>query len=546
MTENPSLVTARALVSTLIAAEVPAAAYCPGSRNAPMAYALAQAEADNLLRVATFSDERSAGFWAVGFAKATHQPVAVVTTSGTAVAELYPAVTEASHQELPVLVLSADRPHHMRGVGASQTTTQDSFFGSFVVADASIPADAIDSGQTVTVLARLIDAARQRPGPVHLNVAFADPLVPTAPGQLPDVTLPVRVPSRVENPAWEDLCLPDLATVVVAGDAADPRVLASAEARAVPILAEPSSGATGIPAWVPHAPDLLRGFAGTRLIEQVVVTGHPTLTRPVTRLIANPSVRKVVCSTRRVYPDVAGTASVIAEGMTFTLPGSDPDLAWLASWQAASAVAGSVISEVSGGSLNLLSVARAIWHSPPQPDLWLAASNPVRAFDLVADTRTENTVYANRGLAGIDGSVAGALGVAQGTGRAVRAVLGDMAFAADVSSLSQRPGGSANLQVVVLNDSGGGIFASLEHGAAPAKVYERFFAVPPRLDVLAAAAAAGWKATQVSNLEELKQVLSAPVQGIEVVEVPIPRPAELLKTMSKRIAEALAAVPLPR
>ena len=544
MTENPSLVAARTLVATLIAADVPAVAYCPGSRNAPFAYALAQAEDDHRLEVATFGDERSAGFWALGYAKAAGAPVAVVTTSGTAVSELHPAVLEASHQEVPLVIITADRPHSMRGVGASQTTAQEGIFGCSTF-NASIPADVTAMDQTGAVLARLVDTVRREPGPAHLNVAFADPLIPATAAPLPRVVVPKRVISAKVDPVWEDLCQPDLATVVIAGDSADPGVLRAAELRAVPIFSEPTSGLSSGGAQVPHASELLRSFAETRRIEQVVVSGSPTLTRPVARLLADPGVRKVVCSRNRVYPDVSGSAAVVAEGMRATEPKSPPASGWLDSWQAAAGLAQEAIWEVAGSSLNLVSAANLIWDSSQEADLWLAASNTVRAFDLVASGVKDRRIYANRGLAGIDGSLATAMGVAQGNQQPVRAVVGDLAFAADVSSLAQRPGSQVRLQVIVLNDQGGGIFASLEHGGAPPNLYERFFAVAPNIDVTAAAQAAGWKARKATTLEELESALSAPVQGLQVIEVPIPRPADLLSRVSERIAEVLGRFSVP-
>ncbi|WP_350257985.1 2-succinyl-5-enolpyruvyl-6-hydroxy-3-cyclohexene-1-carboxylic-acid synthase [Scrofimicrobium sp. R131] len=544
MTENPSILTAQTLIATLLAARVPVAAYCPGSRNAPFAYALAQAEAEGQIRVGTFSDERSAGFWALGMAKALAAqagqpvPVPVFTTSGTAVTELHSAVEEARLQGLALVVITADRPHELRGVGASQTTIQEGIFPGVVAA--SIPAGR--SGERVATaapLTRLLRAACDTPGPVHLNVAFADPLVPASDLVLPTVPVPTYLATPPTLPSWDEVVDPSLWTVVVAGDSADPAVIAAATARQVPILAEPSSGATASPSWVPHTPLLLRYLYQQRDIQQVVVTGRPTLSRPVVALLGRHDVRKIVVSPRADYPDQSYTAQVVVAGLAAS-DGGAGDPGWLATWRAGADCVGQVVAEVSGAELNLLAISRLLWASQPEVALWLSASNAVRGFDLAAASPARAQVYANRGLAGIDGTVASALGLASGLGRPVRAVIGDLAFAADLSTLVQQPGLPADLQVVVLNDGGGSIFASLEHGGAPADLYERYFAVAPRMDVVALAEAAGWRAERVSRFDELEPALAAPVSGRSVIEVVMPRPDALLRELAARTEAALS------
>lgn len=547
MAENPSILTARTLIGALVAAGVPAVAYCPGSRNAPFAYALAQAEDDKLLEVGTFSDERSAGFWSIGYMKAQEGdfPVAVITTSGTAAAELHPAVAEAKHQELPLLVITADRPHHMRGVGASQTTEQEGLFGPSVLDDAAIPANLGRPEEASAVLLRLIRAAISEQGPVHLNVAFSDPLVPATADSLPAVTATKFVDAKQELPSWEDVCDTGLDTIVVAGDGADDAVVKAAEARGVPIIGEPSSGACSSPNWVAHGPLVLAGHPQMGRVGQVVVTGRPTLTRPVTALLADTSVRKVVISDRRAYSDIGGNAAVVAPGISSAHQSPAPSKKqgeWLESWQTAARTAGAAVAELADDHLNLLSICRLIWSSQTDAHLWLAASNAVRGFDLGAAGIGTSRVFANRGLAGIDGSVATALGLASGAKHPVRAVVGDMAFAVDLSTLVQAPGGQIDLQVVVLNDAGAGIFASLEHGNAPQDVYERFFAVAPRVDVAAAASSAGWKSARVTSLEELERILEEPVVGLSVIDVEMPRPAELIEAVKSRVAEELSSL----
>lgn len=546
--ENPSILTARMLVGTLVAARVAAVAYCPGSRNAPFAYALAEAEKQGLLRVGTFSDERSAAFWAIGFMKATGGPCAVVTTSGTAVAELHAGAEEALHQELPLILITADRPHHMRGVGASQTTAQEGLFGASTVASAAIPAGAPpEPGATSAVLGRLVERAVSEPGPVHLNVAFEDPLVPVSSAPIAVPTLPVFKRGEPALPAWEDLVDPHLRTVVIAADSADVTVLHAASQRSIPVLAEPTANLMGVDTWIPHAPEVLNSLPAAERIQQVVVAGHPTLSRPVTALLGDERIRKVVVSERRTYPDLAGTAAVVACGMAFSSPENSPspeETRWLRHWQEASTVMSELLASATGRDLNLLSVSRVVWETSGEAALWLAASNAVRGFDLAATHPGRGRAFANRGLAGIDGTVASALGLAQGLHQPVRAVVGDMAFAADLSTLTQRPGGPADLQVLVLNDEGGSIFASLEHGSAPSDVYRRFFAVPPRMNITEVAAACGWNSQTVTSLEQLRKVLQQPVRGLSVIEVPIPRPDEVLRDVRRAGMRVLTQFPL--
>lgn len=543
-TENSSTVTARTLVAALVANGIRAVAYCPGSRNAPFAYALAQAEAAGDLQVATFSDERGAGFWAIGFMKGSPStPCAVVTTSGTAVAELRAAAEEAFHQELPLVLITADRPHHMRSVGASQTTLQEGIFTSSVVASAAIPAGVTNEpSETGAVLTRLILRSLTEPGPVHLNVAFDDPLVPEAAGPLPDVSTPKLLRFPEPYPTWEDVVERGLRTVVVAGDRSDPAVLQAAAERAVPILAEPSAGLVGATTWIPHAPPLLKIPELRGRIQQVVVTGHPTLSRPVTALLASRKTRKIVCSSKRIYPDVSGTAAVITRGLENTVPSREPsedERAWLDLWERAAGAAESAIHGLTDQNLNLVGAARSIWKSREGTALWLSASNAIRGFDVGASGTLRGDVYANRGLAGIDGTVASALGLAGALRGPVRAVIGDMAFAVDLSTLVQRTGLNENLQLLVLNDGGGSIFASLEHGAAPESLYEKYFAVPPKMDAANLAKGAGWDYSAVRSPEELGAVLGLPVMGLSVVELFIPRPDGLLKQIDVQVRESL-------
>ncbi|HLT83702.1 MAG TPA: 2-succinyl-5-enolpyruvyl-6-hydroxy-3-cyclohexene-1-carboxylic-acid synthase [Phototrophicaceae bacterium] len=528
--EAPAALLARELVTELVRGGVRHVVLSPGSRSAPLAYALLAAHDAGWLRLHVRVDERVAGFVALGLARADGVPAAVVTTSGTAVANLHPAVLEAAHSGVPLVVLSADRPHELRRTGASQTTEQVGIFAAAPRWEADLPADTPPAATRQVVVRALAAATGARsgdPGPVHLNVAFRDPLVPGAawqPGDPParrDVVAVRGTGGAVDVPAGGR-------TVVVAGDGAGPQAARLAEAGGWPLLAEPTSGArTGT--HVVAAYRLLLAELGEE-VERVLVLGHPTLSRPVSALLARPGVDVVVVApTGAVWPDVAGTAARVAGGVR-VLPGDD-DGAWLARWQRAGAAAEEVLAaheELDGlGVARTVAAAAASAHAPGRREtLVLGSSMTVRDWDLAVPALPEGLrVVANRGLAGIDGTIATATGLALATAAPVRAVLGDLTFLHDAGALLR---GSleeeVDLQVVLLNDRGGAIFATLEHGAPERAVtFERVFGTPQEVDVAALCAGYGVRHTAVASREQLADVLAEPVVGRSVVEVTLDR-----------------------
>ncbi|PYF99580.1 2-succinyl-5-enolpyruvyl-6-hydroxy-3-cyclohexene-1-carboxylate synthase [Georgenia satyanarayanai] len=546
--EAPAALLARELVTALVSGGVRHVVLAPGSRSAPLAYALLAAHDAGWLRLHVRVDERVAGFVALGLARADGVPAAVVTTSGTAVANLHPAVLEAAHSGVPLVVLSADRPHELRRTGASQTTDQVGLFAAAPRWEADLPADTPPAASRQLVVRALAAASGARsgdPGPVHLNVAFRDPLVPGAawrPGEPParrDVVA-VRGPGgTVDVPAGGR-------TVVVAGDGAGPVAARLAEAGGWPLLAEPTSGArTGSHAVAAYR--LLLTELGEE-VERVLVLGHPTLSRPVSALLARPDVDVVVVApTGAVWPDVAGTAARVAGGVR-VLPGDD-DGEWLARWQRSGAAAERVLA--AHGELDGLGVARAVAAAAAaahaeggRETLVLGSSMTVRDWDLAVPALPEGMrVVANRGLAGIDGTVATATGLALATGGAVRAVLGDLTFLHDAGALLRGTlEEEVDLQVVLLNDRGGAIFATLEHGAPErAATFERVFGTPQEVDVAALCAGYGVRHTAVGGLEELGAVLTAPVAGRSVVEVVLDR-SELRQQRERLAARVSDAV----
>lgn len=558
-TETPdaSAELARAIVRSLARLGVRDVVYCPGSRDAPFAYALAAAEAAGWLRVHVRLDERGAAFTALGLARGAAlagapAPAVVVTTSGTAVAELHAGLEEANLADVPLIALTADRPVELRGVGASQTTRQAGLFGTTVRQILDVPAGTAPGDGLHGLLRRAAQAATGalggEPGPVHVNVGFREPLAPASawlPGPRPAPDRAVE-PLDVRRVPWERAVRPGLPTLIVAGQGADPAADRWARAGRIPLLAEPESGLTASPAWVPHQQWLLDAWAGR--VRQVVLTGRTTLSRPVRGLLGREGVRLVVATRGPQWADASGRAAAVVRGLAPPRAPQGPD-GWLEDWQAAAARARAAVLRVgigSGADLTLLSAAAAVWRAQGRegaPALVLGASNAIRAVDLVARTPALGPVLANRGLAGIDGTVATALGIAWGSGRPVRVLLGDLTLFHDASSLSRgAQDAPADLQAVVLDDRGGSIFASLEHGRRRfASVYPRFFGVAQRVDLERLAGAYGVRYSRAEDLAALREAMAEPVRGRSLLHVPIPLDPGLLARAASVAREAIVS-----
>lgn len=548
----PAAAFARELIAALAAQGVIDYVLCPGSRSGPLAHALAEAASDappegaphvNLhVRI----DERSAAFLAIGIARARAltgppRPVAVITTSGTAVGNLMPAVMEAHHTGIPLLLLTADRPSELRGTGANQTTDQEGLFGTFArwAANSSAPERAERGGRATLLAARAVhwaigemerDELAAAPGPVHLNLEFREPLGPDG-GSWPDVgpgkpTLLDRTRTRTRT-RLRTMSMParpfadGSRGVVIAGDGAGDDARLIAEARGWPLLAEPTSGARSGDHALVHYVKVLASDSGQDLaarVRHVVVIGRPTLSRPVQRLIdSTPSLlvashgarwREVPRHAERVLP--AAPEEWFQQG--------NADDAWLAEWHracaavadppeiwGARAVAGAFVSSLTVGDVAML-----------------GSSGPIRMVDAVAPVWRPGhapTLVANRGLAGIDGTVSTAMGLALALGRPVSALMGDVTFLHDVGGLLV---GSEeripDLRIVVVNDGGGTIFSRLEHAKAPAQNVRRVFTTPHGVDLAPLAAAYGATHTRVTSAAGLAKALAKPPVGVHIVE----------------------------
>ncbi|MDQ4488619.1 2-succinyl-5-enolpyruvyl-6-hydroxy-3-cyclohexene-1-carboxylic-acid synthase [Sinomonas sp. ASV486] len=557
MSPLSSLDAAREAVSELLAGGVRCVVVCPGSRSAPLAYALAEAEGRGHLELVVRIDERAGGFTALGAALSSGRPTAVVTTSGSAVGNLLPAVMEANHAEVPLIVLSADRPEELHGTGANQTTEQFDLFGEHVRFAVTVEAGASPSSSVRTAVSAATGVLEGVPaGPAQLNLCFREPLVPED-GWEPPLSgwdpPPVQEYAYRRPPVAALSGLEPRRTVVLAGHAAGPIAEAFAAAHGLPLLAEPSSNARfGGHAVGPYRL-LLDGPPGD-VIERVVLFGRPTLSRPVTALLAREGVQTALYHPRpaawfregRRRERLVADLDVLSE---FAGRGAE---GWLDAWLLAGAAAQEAVDRVIGAPGAALSgprLAQLVWQSA-RGQLMLGSSNGIRDADLAAapPTLPWARVFANRGLAGIDGTVSTATGLWLGRRVETTVFLGDVTLLHDAGGLLLGEGeAEPDLRVVVLNDAGGAIFGILEHGRVggepgrpgAAAAVERLFGTPHRADLRALAAAYGIRHTIVRTTAEAAAALSAPRRaGREIVEARVDRTG--LRGLHARIRAAVA------
>jgi 2-succinyl-5-enolpyruvyl-6-hydroxy-3-cyclohexene-1-carboxylate synthase len=513
-----------------------------------MALALA---ADDRVRVHVHLDERSGAFTALGLAMASGRPVAVLTTSGTAAVELHPAVVEACYAAVPLIALTADRPPELQDVGAPQTIDQRDLFGASVSQAFELsPPDDVDPRYWRLMAADVWRAATRRfaaglpQGPVHVNLAFREPLLGEA-GELPP-----RSPLEPEPPAEPDEggmvgLVEELAgrrvLVVAGGGIEDPAgVIALAEVAGWPLLADPRSGCRR-PAGttIAHADALLRHvpFAEDPSVRPEVVLrlGRPWASKELGRWLAQLDVPQVLVEATGLPADpdrVVGRTIWAEPGDVcrgVLAAGVDPAPSdWLDTWVSADRVAVvAIAAEVdhleSVGGLSEPGVARAVAAGVPEGGtLVVSSSMPVRDVEWYAQVRTGLRVLSNRGANGIDGVVSTAVGAALAGGPTV-ALLGDLAFLHDTNGLLGASSRAVDLTVVVVDNDGGGIFSFLPPAAAlePDR-YELLFGTPHGLDLVAVAEAHGVAAVRVRTEGELRSALTGRAgAGVQVVVVDV-------------------------
>lgn len=520
--DAPSSVQAAAFFQALVDSGVRDVVVCPGSRSQALALVAAAAERDGVIRVHVRVDERSAGFLALGLARGSGRPVPVVVTSGSAVANLWPAVIEAHHDGVPLVVVSADRPDELLGVGANQTTRQAGLFGFAVRGGWSLAAPSAESVEADAALAA--DVAREAvalslgevPGPVHVNLAYREPLSGGHPAIRPAAsTVPagraqqaslLTGPLLTGRPTRVSV---DAGTIVVAGSGAGVAAARFAAAARVPLIAEVVSGARDGDTVVPQYRRVLRGELGER-VHRVIVFGRPTLSREVQAVVSRPGVEVVVVDPARPEPFSPRPDAVHALALRFDAPAPAE---WVDQWRAAG---GAPVPDDAR-----VAVAQAVWQASIADggSLYVAASAMVRVLDeWVAPAAVP--VFANRGLAGIDGTVSTAIGVSLTQQGVTRALVGDLAFLHDVGGLlRQEAEPFPPVQFVVVNDRGGSIFRGLEVAGSDPQLFRRVVETPHTVDVASVARAYGWPYLRVEALTELPGVLAPSRPGI--VEVPL-------------------------
>jgi 2-succinyl-5-enolpyruvyl-6-hydroxy-3-cyclohexene-1-carboxylate synthase len=587
---NPATALAATFVDELARCGLAEAVLAPGSRSAPLAMALWERAADGRggPRLHVRIDERSASFLALGLAKASRRPVALVCTSGTAAAHFHAAVIEASEAGVPLLVLTADRPPELRGTGANQTIDQLKLYGDAVrwfcevgVPEARPGMNAYWRSLACRAWAVAAGTAGEYRGPVHLNLPLRDPLVPGVPDPGAHVTdWPESLAGRPGGEPWtrfSGMALSSLSQpgqssglvattrthealevpwtergVVVCGDGCgDPAALLRlAEEAGWPVLAEPSSGARAGPMSLAAYPYLLDSpaFVAGHRPDVVVSAGRPGLSRAQLAYLKPASARHVVIAQGPGHwADPARSATDVATAIRLTGSGRRPaEPAWLASWQAADAAARAAASAVldHGDSLSEPRLARDLAAALPDGALlWAASSLPIRDLDQHMVPRARLTVLASRGASGIDGLISAAAGAAlahqRDGGGPAAALVGDLAFLHDAPGLFLGPDEPRpDLVLVVANNDGGGIFSLLEQAEFEGP-FERVFGTPHGAALASLAAAAGLPAVTVDQASGLEPALHG--KGIRLVEVRTSRVAGTALRRDLRAACTAAA-----
>jgi 2-succinyl-5-enolpyruvyl-6-hydroxy-3-cyclohexene-1-carboxylate synthase len=545
--ESPATAYAVALLDEFARLGLRDVVLSPGSRSQALALAAAEFEREGLLRLHVRIDERVGGFLALGLAVETGLPVVVVMTSGTAVANLHPAVLEAHHAGVPLIILSADRPDSLRGIGSNQTTVQAGIFGAAIAFDRDVPAPTGAQGEkdAASALARQAWAASRstRPQPVHLNLAFTEPLSSATTLTDSDGEWSAEADEPIEPASMTVSIAPG--TVVIAGADAGPRAEQVARELGAPLLAEVSSGAHFGPNLVVAYRELLNTANFGDRVERALVFGHPTLSREIPALLQRDGVETIVVRGRAVDDYNPGhrvttfaDAVVVADAEESTAARS-----WLGRWVTASRSLLEPPPEPTAAELGNAEFARrelaairapidrrmlveGVWRATwPHDRLVLGASRLIREADRFVPGK-KISVHANRGLAGIDGTISTAIGIALGseTNGTTRVLLGDLAALHDVGGLLLGVGETRpRIQVIVGNDGGGTIFDSLEVAAtAPQDAIDRVLLTPQLVSFESLAVAYGWTYLRATNRGELDQALTASA-GPTLIEVPLPR-----------------------
>ena len=504
---NNSTSLARVVVRQIIESGVTDVVISPGSRNAPLSLAFFAAAQEKLITIHVRIDERTAAYFALGLIKSSGRAVPIVCTSGTAVANYHPAVLEAHHTNLPLLVLTADRPAMLRKTGANQTTEQARIFGKSVryFADVDGP---------VFPMELPLDSLRS--GPVHLNLQFDEPLLPDSDSEwLKEIKLNPR-PEKNGKKAGTLRLVGARGVVVIGHDRGGlnvEEISKFTKAIGWPVIAEDP---LSFPDAVPHASIFLatQEIRSTLIPQSVLVIGRTTLSRSINAFINLSPITYVVDQR------IATVDSERAADRLFTqlpeLQGVIHSEEWMAKWNKIAERAHKLIESLEGW--NEANIARTIAAEIADGTaLFVSSSRPIRDFEAFATPRTGITTYANRGLAGIDGNISTALGIASNH-KSTIAVLGDLSFLHDLTGLINNE--NINCRFIVINNDGGGIFSTLPQRGSTG--FETVFGTPHGLNPASIAQSMGVNAVQIGSLKELISQVKAPINGVSIVVCDVP------------------------
>ncbi len=521
----------------------------PGSRNAPLT--LAFALSDEIKEVG-IRDERSAGFLALGAAKASGVPAIVVCTSGSAATHYLPAIVEANQSSTPLIVITADRPVELRGTFAPQTMDQTDLYGSHVKASFESGSSSTDWRESARAI---VETARNGiAGPVHVNVPLSEPLVPDT---LPETVGRASSGASKQAPVVAEP-LPDLAkeladkrVLIVAGgscDASFPGLLgAYAGSLASAVIAGPQCR--------PDHPTTLR------TADMLARTGHLDTLRPdiVLRFGGLPTSKSVwtwleTCGITQILvgrsrlSDPLDSAATLLDASPTDFVAHQPDFTanpgYLYEWQAADRFMSSAIdAALSSSTPTEPAIARAVTEAvPADSTLFVGSSMPIRDVGTFGLPRSDVRVIANRGVNGIDGSISTALGIAM-SGTPTTALIGDIAAMHDATALSELARLGAPLRIIVINNDGGGIFSFLPQrrtGVIDDDVYEKHWGTPHGLSLAAIAESMGLAATRVETMDELTEAIRGPI-GPGLIEVTTDRTenVDVHRAIGASVREAL-------
>jgi len=526
-----SVQTAELVVQQLVNTGVEFVALAPGSRNGPISLALVAAEKQGLLSVHVRIDERSAAFLALGAAIRTGKPTAVLTTSGTAVANVFPAIVEAKYAGIPYIVITADRPASVQGTGANQVIVQREIFGNYVSRSIEIASDSLTI-QTASAreairdrINSVLSAATRNRSPVHLNIGLAEPLVPVNEFVFEHKNnLQSEIVITPENISTEFLTRKGL--IVAGGTNIEYLNYAQqlGEALDWPVIVEPPH--IGVGAGMVSHPSTLLSLNSTNLKPEVVLTvGRVGLSRQVNELVKKGSLI-ISCAVPNIVTNSPAKQRI--SGL-FRIPAKQNNKAWKQLWETAGKDAHQIIQKIlnENKEISALHVIDSLMKNlPSNSHLHLASSLTARDFELLNSPELNSpfslgkvSVSMNRGVNGIDGVAATAMGTALSAKSPTYAVLGDIAALHDLSSfaipsLEAKP----DITFVITDNNGGAIFSLLEQSAV--KDFERVFGTPTDVNLMEVFKSLGAEVKLVTKISELEQNLGLP-KGIKVIVVKI-------------------------